>query len=51
MNENLYLGGYNLVNSAKLWTRLTAVIAKQKLPSEIPDHNVKMQYFPIPTCD
>ena len=34
------LGGYNLTNTARCWTYLTALTAGKQLPVEIPDHQV-----------
>lgn len=35
-------GGYNLANTARCWTYLTAVVLGKTLSSEIPDHEVRL---------
>lgn len=37
---SLYSGGYNLANTARCWTYLTAEVLGKTLSSEIPDHEV-----------
>lgn len=39
-------GGYNSPNTARCWTRLTAILCGRKLSSEIPDHKFFMSYGP-----
>uniref|UniRef100_A0A3Q2Z725 Histone deacetylase 8 n=1 Tax=Hippocampus comes TaxID=109280 RepID=A0A3Q2Z725_HIPCM len=39
-------GGYNLANTARCWTHLTAVLLGQNLASEIPDHEFFTEYGP-----
>ncbi|NXT31235.1 HDAC8 deacetylase, partial [Pelecanoides urinatrix] len=39
-------GGYNLANTARCWTYLTAVILGRTLSSEIPDHEFFTEYGP-----
>ncbi|XP_063793090.1 histone deacetylase 8 isoform X4 [Pseudophryne corroboree] len=39
-------GGYNLPNTARCWTYLTAVILGRTLSSEIPDHEFFTEYGP-----
>lgn len=37
-----HTGGYNLANTARCWTYLTATVLEQTLSSEIPDHEVRL---------
>ncbi|XP_077399578.1 histone deacetylase 8 isoform X2 [Vanacampus margaritifer] len=39
-------GGYNLANTARCWTHLTAVLLGKTLASEIPDHEFFTEYGP-----
>ncbi|XP_072178285.1 histone deacetylase 8-like [Diadema setosum] len=39
-------GGYNLANTARCWSYLTAQVLGQKLPSEIPEHEFFLEYGP-----
>lgn len=39
-------GGYNLVNTARLWTHLTSIAVGVKLENEIPDHEHFLDYRP-----
>ncbi|KAM9827163.1 histone deacetylase 8 [Neosynchiropus ocellatus] len=39
-------GGYNLANTARCWTYLTASVLGQTLSSEIPDHEFFTEYGP-----
>nr|QVX32610.1 HDAC8 [Platynereis dumerilii] len=36
-------GGYNMANTARCWTAITASVLKEKLPSDIPEH----RFFPL----
>lgn len=39
-------GGYNFASTAKCWTFLTALVARRKLPLEIPEHDNLLAYGP-----
>lgn len=41
-------GGYNLANTARLWTQLTSLICnnKMKLNNDIPEHDYYLNYSP-----
>lgn len=39
-------GGYNLVNTAKLWTHLTGLVVGKELDLQIPDHRFFLDYRP-----
>nr|XP_061810937.1 histone deacetylase 8-like [Nerophis lumbriciformis] len=39
-------GGYNLANTARCWTHLTATLLGKNLSSEIPDHEYFTEYGP-----
>lgn len=43
-----YLGGYNLTNTARFWTYLTAIICNcaKKLDTDIPDNRYFLKYGP-----
>ena len=44
--SSLLPGGYNIPNTAKCWTSLTALALAETLPVEIPEHKVrKLDYF------
>lgn len=52
---SLYSGGYNLANTARCWTYLTAEVLGKTLSSEIPDHEVHGHththtHPPFPPC-
>ena len=38
-------GGYNIPNTAKCWTSLTALALGETLPVEIPEHKVRKLEF------
>ena len=42
---SILTGGYNITNTAKCWTSLTAVALGETLPVEIPEHKVRKLEF------
>lgn len=39
-------GGYNIPNTARYWTHLTALIHSKKISNDIPDHEYFLEYGP-----
>lgn len=39
-------GGYNILNTARLWTALTACALNEQLDNDIPDHSCFLEYRP-----